>query len=182
MIFTETKLKGAFIVDPEVKNDDRGAFFRTWCKQEFEAHGINAELVQCSGVFNRKKGTLRGMHWQAAPRPEAKLVRVISGAVYDVVADLRLESATYRQWVAVKLDSGNRRMLFVPEGFAHGYVTLADDTELFYQMSEFYSPECARGFRWNDPAFVIDWPDEVRVISERDLKFPDFMANERHCA
>ncbi|MGH8719570.1 MAG: dTDP-4-dehydrorhamnose 3,5-epimerase [Burkholderiales bacterium] len=182
MRFTETRLKGAFLVDPEVKDDDRGAFFRTWCKQEFEAHGLNAELVQCSGVFNRKKGTLRGMHWQAAPRAVAKLVRVIAGAVYDVIADLRPQSTTYRQWFAVELDSGNRRMLFVPEGFAHGYLTLADDTELFYQMSESYSPECARGFRWNDPAFAIDWPDEVRVISERDRKFPDFVANERNFA
>lgn len=182
MIFAETKLKGAFVVDPEFTPDDRGFFFRTWCREEFDTHGLNINLAQCSGVFNKKKGTLRGMHWQAAPREEAKLVRVISGGVYDVIADLRPQSATYLQWIAVELSSENRRMLFVPEGFAHGYLTLTDDTELFYQMSEFYSPECARGFRWNDPALAIDWPDEVRVISERDLNFPDFMANERHLA
>jgi dTDP-4-dehydrorhamnose 3,5-epimerase len=174
MIFTETKLKGVFVVDPEVKHDERGSFFRTWCKQEFKAHGLNAELVQCSGVFNRKKGTLRGMHWQAAPREEAKLIRVISGAVYDVIVDLRPDSATYKKWLPVELDTENLRMLFVPEGFAHGYLTTRDDTELFYQMSEFYSPELARGFRWNDPAFAIQWPEEVRVISERDRSYPDF--------
>ncbi|MGH8717719.1 MAG: dTDP-4-dehydrorhamnose 3,5-epimerase [Burkholderiales bacterium] len=182
MIFTETRLKGAFIVDPELKSDDRGFFFRTWCRQEFNAHGLDVRLAQCSGVFNKKKGTLRGMHWQAAPRAEAKLIRVISGGVYDVIADLRPQSATYLQWVSLELNSDNRRMLFVPTGFAHGYLTLTDDTELFYQMSEIYSPECARGFRWNDPAFAIDWPGEALAISERDLKFPDFMANERHLA
>lgn len=180
MIFTETRLKGAFAVDPEPKHDERGSFFRTWCKHEFEAHGLTSTLVQCSGVFNRKKGTLRGMHYQLAPREEAKLVRVISGAVHDVVADLRPASATYRQWISLELSAENRRMLFVPEGFAHGYLTLADNTELVYQMSEFHAPEFARGFRWDDPVFAIHWPEEVQVISQRDRTYPDF--DERHIA
>lgn len=174
MIFTETRLKGAFVVEPERKNDERGFFFRTWCPREFEAHGLNPKVAQCSGVVNKKKGTLRGMHWQAMPRAEAKLVRVIAGAVYDVIADLRPGSATYRHWLALELDAASRRMLFIPEGFAHGYLTLLDNTELFYQMSEFHSPEHSRGFRWNDPAFAIEWPGEVKVISERDRDYPDF--------
>ena len=174
MIFTEVKLKGAFILDPEFKRDERGAFFRTWCAREFKEHGLPANLAQCSGVFNAKKGTLRGMHWQAAPHEEAKLIRVTSGAVYDVIADVRPASPTYRQWFAVELDAVSRRMLFVPHGFAHGYLTLEDNTELFYQMSEFHAPECARGFRWNDPAFRSEWPDNAHVISTRDRTYPDF--------
>lgn len=174
MIFSETKFKGVFIIDPELKLDERGAFFRTWCAREMEAHGIPSNLAQCSGVYNTKRCTLRGMHWQAAPHEEAKLIRVTSGAVYDVIADVRPASPTYRQWFAVELDAASRRMLFVPHGFAHGYLTLEDNTELFYQMSEFHAPECARGFRWNDPAFRIEWPDNAHVISTRDRTYPDF--------
>jgi dTDP-4-dehydrorhamnose 3,5-epimerase len=174
MIFIETQLKGAFMVDPELKHDERGAFFRTWCQREFEAHGLGSRLVQCSGVYNSKKGTLRGMHWQAAPHEEAKLIRVVAGAVHDVIVDVRPASSTYKHWFSAELNAEGRRMLFVPEGFAHGYLTLEDDTELFYQMSEFHAPECARGFRWNDPAFAIEWPGEITVISERDRAYPDF--------
>ena len=176
MIFTETKLKGACIIEPERLEDERGFFARTWCQREFEAHGLNPRLVQCSISFNKKKGTLRGMHYQAPPYEEARLVRCTGGAIYDVVLDLRPASPTYKKWIAFELTADNRRMLYIPEGFAHGFQTLADNTEIFYQMSEFYHPECATGARWNDPAFAIVWPDDTRVISDRDRQYPDFIS------
>ena len=174
MIFTETILKGAFVIEPERLEDERGFFARTWCQREFEAHGINSKWVQCNISFNKKKGTLRGMHYQAIPFGEAKLVRCTLGATYDVIIDLRPESPTFKQHVAVVLTATNRKMLYVPEGFAQGFLTLEDNTEIFYQMSEFFSAEYARGARWNDPAFGIQWPAEVQIISDRDQNHPDF--------
>ena len=158
MIFRQTKLPGVFEVDIEPRHDDRGFFARCWCREEFEKNGLNSKLVQCSISFNRQRGTLRGMHYQAAPYGEAKLVRCTAGGLYDVVLDLRPEMPTFREWIAVELTPANRKMIYIPEGCAHGFLTLEDDTEVFYQMSEFYHPEAARGVRWNDPAFRIAWP------------------------
>ncbi|TVL99216.1 MAG: dTDP-4-dehydrorhamnose 3,5-epimerase [Candidatus Brocadia sp. WS118] len=174
MIFTETKLNGAYIVEPERVNDERGFFARTWCKQEFKKYVTNLKLVQCNISFNKKKGTLRGMHYQSAPYEEAKLVRCTMGAIYDAIIDLRSDSKTFGQWIAVELTSENRKMLYIPEGVAHGFLTLTDNAEVFYQMSEFYTPEYARGIRWNDPAFTIEWPERVVVISEKDKQYEDF--------
>ncbi len=171
MIFTETKLSGAFVIDPERFEDDRGFFARTWCVREFKTHGLNSRLVQCSVSNNKQKATLRGMHYQAAPHAETKLVRCTKGAIYDVIIDLREDSSTFRQWVAVELTAENRRMLYIPEGFAHGFQTLSDDTEVFYQISEFYHPESARGVRWDDPAFGIEWPLEATIMSEKDSSY-----------
>jgi dTDP-4-dehydrorhamnose 3,5-epimerase len=175
MIFTETMLKGAFVIEPERLEDERGFFARTWCQREFEAHGIHSKWVQCNISFNKKKGTLRGMHYQAAPYEEAKLIRCTLGATCDVIIDLRPDSPTFKQHITELLTAQNRKMLYVPKGFAHGFLTLEDDTEVFYQMSEFYVSECARGVRWNDPAFGIQWPAEVQVISDRDRNHPDFI-------
>jgi dTDP-4-dehydrorhamnose 3,5-epimerase len=172
MIFTETKLKGAFIIDVEPREDERGFFARSWCEEEFQKHGLNPRLVQCNISFNKKCGTLRGMHYQIAPFAEAKVVRCTMGAIYDVIVDLRPDSATFKQWLAVELTADNHRALYIPEDFAHGFQTLADNVEVFYQMSEFYHPECARGARWNDPAFGIEWPVAESVISEKDQTFP----------
>jgi dTDP-4-dehydrorhamnose 3,5-epimerase len=174
VIFTETRLKGAFVIEPEKLEDERGFFARTWCEREFAKHDLNARLAQCSVSFNHKRGTLHGMHYQVAPHEEAKLVRCTKGAIYDVIIDLRPDSPTFTRWIAVDLTSANRRMLYIPEGFAHGFQTLEDNTEVFYQISEFYAPECARGVRWNDPAFGIDWPEGERVISEKDRNYLDF--------
>ncbi len=174
MIFQEIGLKGAYIIDLERSEDERGFFARSWCQRQFEARGLNPRLVQCNVSFNKKKGTLRGMHYQIAPHEEAKLIRCTMGSLYDVIVDLRPGSPTYARHVGVVLSSSNRRMVYIPEGFAHGFLTLADDTEIFYQMSEFFSPEHARGFRWNDPVFNIRWPEEPAVISLRDQQYPDF--------
>lgn len=174
MIFAETGLAGAFVVDVERREDERGFFARSWCRREFAARGLNPELVQCDISFNIRKGTLRGMHYQIAPCEEAKLVRCTRGALCDVIVDLRPGSATFKQHAREVLTAENRRMLYVPEGFAHGFLTLEDATEVFYQMSEYHAPERARGFRWNDPAFGIPWPAEVEVVSERDRSYPDF--------
>lgn len=174
MIFTQTKLKGAFTVEIQRFEDERGFFARTWCRREFEAHGLDPGLVQCNISFNLKAGTLRGMHYQAKPFEEAKLIRCTRGAIHDVIVDLRPDSPTFGKYESCVLTPENRRMLFVPKSFAHGFLTLEDETEVFYQMSEFYSPEHARGFRWNDPRFGIDWPCEINVISERDRSYPDF--------
>jgi dTDP-4-dehydrorhamnose 3,5-epimerase len=176
MIFIETKLKGAFIIELECLTDERGFFARTWCAEEFEAYGLNTRLAQCNISFNAKAGTLRGMHYQVAPHAEAKLVRCTMGAIYDVALDLRADSPTFKQWIGVELTADNRRALYLPEELAHGFQTLADDTEVFYQMSEFYHPECARGVRWNDPAFGIEWPPADRIVSGRDTQFPDFVS------
>lgn len=172
MKFTETRLPGVVVVEIEPTRDERGFFARSWCRREFERHGLNPDLVQCNISFNKKKGTLRGMHYQAEPHQEAKLVRCTRGAIYDVVIDLRPESATYRQWQAVELNAENRCMLYVPSGVAHGFQSLEDDTEVFYQMSEFYHPECARGVRWDDPAFGIRWPLPDPIASEKDRSYP----------
>ncbi len=174
MQFTETIIKGAFVIEPERIEDERGFFARTFCRREFEAHGLNPNLVQCSVSFNRKKGALRGMHYQAAPHQECKLVRCTRGAIHDVIVDLRSESPTCKRWFAVELNAANRLMLYIPEGLAHGFQSLADDSEVFYQISEFYSPGHSRGLRWNDPAFAIDWPIAATIISERDRNHPDF--------
>ena len=176
MIFEETRLQGAYVVDPELRNDSRGFFARTWCVDEFKGHGLNPRLVQCSISFNRSKGTLRGMHYQVAPFEEAKIVRCTMGSICDVIVDLRADSPTFKQHLAVTLSAENRKALYIPEKFAHGFLTLEDHTEVFYQMSEFYSAESARGFRWNDPEFGIRLPVPVAVISERDATYPDFRA------
>jgi dTDP-4-dehydrorhamnose 3,5-epimerase len=174
MIFTETDLKGAFVVEPERLPDERGFFARTWCEREFQAHIGEVRFVQCNISFNIRRGTLRGMHYQASPFEEARLVRCAMGAIYDVIIDLRPNSESFKKWFAIELTAEDRRMLYVPKGFAHGFVTLQDRTEVFYQMSEFFRPEYARGVRWNDPAFSVDWPVEVRVMSQRDRDCPDF--------
>lgn len=171
MLFKETKLKGVFVVEPELIKDERGFFACSWSPDEFEKQGLNPRLMQCNISFNNKRGTLRGMHFQEKPYEEAKLVRCTRGAMYDVAVDLRMDSATRYQWAAIELTADNRRMLFIPEGFAHGYQTLIDDTEIFYQMSETYHPESARGLRWDDPRLGIEWPLEVAVISTRDQEF-----------
>ena len=171
MRFTETGLNGAFLVEIEPVEDERGLFARSWCQKEFATQGLNANLVQCNISFNNKKGTLRGMHFQAEPHPEVKLVRCTMGKVYDVIIDLRPDSATYKQWFAIELSAENRTALYVPQGFAHGFQTLADNTEVYYQMSEVYYPELARGVRYDDPAFSIIWPIDTPILSDRDKGF-----------
>ena len=172
--FVETRLKGAYVIEPERLQDERGFFARTFCQREFEAHGLNPLLVQCSISFNAKKGTLRGMHYQVPPHQETKLVRCTQGAIYDVILDIHPASPTFKQWVAVELTADDRRALYIPAGFAHGFQTLADHTEVLYQMSEFYHPESARGARWDDPAFGITWPLPNPIVSQRDGSY-EFM-------
>jgi dTDP-4-dehydrorhamnose 3,5-epimerase len=172
MIFTETKLRGAYVIEPEQLHDERGFFARTWSAEEFLARQLNVTLVQCNTSGNKRKGTLRGMHFQSAPHEEVKLVRCTAGALYDVIVDLRPNSPTWGQWVGVELTRQNLRMLYIPEGFAHGYQTLADDTDVFYQMSAYYHPESVGGVRWDDPTIAIDWPLDVSVISPRDQMLP----------
>jgi len=174
MRFVETGLEGAVIVEPEPFIDTRGLFARTWCVREFEARGLRPHLVQSSVSFNTRRGTLRGMHYQAPPFAEVKLVRCTRGAILDVIIDLRPDSPTFTRHVAVHLTEDNRHALYIPEGFAHGFQTLDDDSEVFYQMSEFYMPDAARGVRWNDPAFGIEWPLGQPIINERDATYPDF--------
>jgi len=174
MRFIPTPLADAYTIGPEKLEDDRGFFARVWCQKEFAEHNLDTRLVQASISFNKKRGTLRGMHLQVSPFAETKLVRCIQGAIYDVIVDLRPDSATYLNWTSVELTAENRKALYVPKGFAHGFQTLKDNTEILYQMSEFYSPESARGFRWNDPAFNIIWAEEVSVISERDRTYADY--------
>ncbi len=174
MRFTETKLKGAFILDLELREDPRGFFARTFCQKEFEAHGLKPVVAQCNCSFNHKKGTMRGMHYQVPPAAETKLVRCTRGAIYDVIIDLRPESPTYRQWIGVELTEHNRRQLYVPEMFAHGYLTLTDNAEVAYQVGEFYTPGYERGIRYDDPAFQIEWPVAIEVISDKDAAWPAF--------
>jgi dTDP-4-dehydrorhamnose 3,5-epimerase len=174
VIFTQTRLAGALVIDPEPHADDRGFFARTFCAREFAEHGLTTTLVQCNVSLNHHQGTLRGMHWQAPPHEEAKLIRCTRGAIHDVIVDLRPGSPTLGEHIGVELTADNRRMLYVPEGFAHGFVTREDDTEVFYQMSAFYEPGAARGMRYDDPAVGIRWPGEVRVVSERDRAWPDW--------
>ncbi len=174
MRFIETQLEGAYIIEPEHLEDERGFFARSFCQKEFEEHGLNSKVVQCNISYNKRKGTLRGMHYQAPPKAEAKLVRCTHGSIYDVIIDLRHDSSTYCQWIAVELNAGNFRMLYIPESFAHGYQTLEDNTELFYQMSEYYHPKFARGIRWDDPAFGIIWHLPEPIISNKDMSYNDF--------
>jgi dTDP-4-dehydrorhamnose 3,5-epimerase len=174
MIFAETQINGVHVVELEPIRDDRGFFSRVWCRQEFADRGLNPDLVQCSISFNFRKGTLRGMHLQARPHREAKTVRCTNGAIYDVVIDLRRDSPTFMQWTAVELSAANRKMLYIPEGLAHGFLTLADNSEVFYQMSDYFAAESGRGVRWNDPHFRIHWPIPVEVISPKDQNWADF--------
>lgn len=174
MLFRETKLAGAFVIEMEQHEDERGFFARSWCQKEFAQHGLNARTVQCNVSFNKVKGTLRGMHYQVSPCQEAKVVRCTRGSIYDVIIDLRPESKTYKEHISEVLSGDNYKALYVPEGFAHGFQTLDDNSEVYYQMSEFYSPENQRGLRYDDPAFDIHWPMTAAVISERDRKYPDF--------
>jgi dTDP-4-dehydrorhamnose 3,5-epimerase len=174
MLFAETTLKGAFIIDLKRIEDERGFFARSFCQEEFRAHGLKSDVAQCNVSFNKRKGTLRGMHLQVSPAAEAKLVRCTREAVHDVIVDLRPESPTYCKWIAVRLTEDDARALYIPEGFAHGFQTLRDSTELFYQMFTFYAPDWQRGVRWDDPAFGIDWPIPHPIISERDRGYPMF--------
>lgn len=174
MRFVPTPLRGAYLIEPEPIPDERGFFARTWCRNEFANLGLNPNLVQCNISYNKARGTLRGMHYQKAPHQEAKLVRCTQGGIYDAIVDLREDSETYTQWFGAELTAENRNALYVPEGCAHGFITLRDDTEVLYQMAEFFHAECAAGARWNDPAFGIQWPGAVMVISERDRNYPDF--------
>jgi dTDP-4-dehydrorhamnose 3,5-epimerase len=173
MLFRDTSLAGAFVLEMDLKKDERGFFARTFCEDEFRAHGLVTRSVQCNVSFNAKRGTLRGMHYQIKPHEEAKLIRVTKGAIQDVIVDIRPDSPTYLKWIAVELNEENRRMLYVPAGFAHGFQTLADNTEVFYQMFAFFHADCARGLRWDDPALKIDWPAiDQRIISKKDLDYP----------
>jgi dTDP-4-dehydrorhamnose 3,5-epimerase len=178
VIFTQTQLPGVMLIEPERLEDARGFFARTWCVREMARQGLASRLVQCSISFNPHKGTLRGMHYQTAPHEEAKLVRCTMGAVYDVIVDLRPDSPTFEHWISTELTAKNRHMVYVPTGCAHGFLTLTDDTELFYQTSEFYAPQSAKGVRWNDARFGIQWPGKVRIISERDQNYPDFSSTQ----
>jgi dTDP-4-dehydrorhamnose 3,5-epimerase len=176
VIFKSTDLPGAFLIEPDRRADVRGYFARTYCEKEFVDQGLDPSVSQCSVSFNHRKGTLRGMHYQLAPFEEVKVVRCNRGSIYDVIIDLRPDSASYKKWFAAQLDEENGKMLYIPKGFAHGFQTLADDTEVFYQMSQVFSPDHARGVRWNDPAFSIVWPEEEeRIILDRDRKYPDFV-------
>lgn len=174
MIFEELEVVGAYLLKPERHEDARGFFARTFCRRELEELGLEASVAQCNVSFNHRRGTVRGMHYQAPPSEEVKLVRCTRGAIHDVIVDLRPGSASFKRHAAVELDAERRASLYVPAGVAHGFQTLTDDSEVFYQMSEFYDPESSRGVRWNDPSFRISWPREITVISERDLAFPDW--------
>lgn len=177
MQFHETQIPGAYVIELDRIEDDRGFFARSWCRDEFAARGLNPNVVQCNVSFNKRRGTLRGMHYQAAPHEEAKLVRCTRGAIYDVILDLRPDSPAFKQWVAVELSADNRRMLFLPEGLAHGFQSLCDETEVFYQMSAYYHPDATRGVRWDDPAFGIAWPLADPLLSCRDRSYLDFVPN-----
>jgi dTDP-4-dehydrorhamnose 3,5-epimerase len=174
MIWRETELPGAFVIETEPIEDERGWFARIYDESEFAERGLSSRFVQSSAAFNKEWGTLRGMHFQAEPHAEAKLVRCIRGAVHDVIVDLRPGSSTFKRWAAVELTAEGGRMLYVPEGLAHGYLTLEDETETLYMISAPYSPGSARGVRWDDPAFGIEWPHDPRVMSDKDKAWPDF--------
>lgn len=174
MIFNETELNDAYVIDLNKFEDERGFFARAFCVNEFEEVGIDFPVVQANVSYNRYKHTLRGMHYQQQPYGEAKLIRCTRGAIFDAIIDVRPDSSTYMGWTGVELTGDNYRMLYVPEGFAHGFMTLADDTEVTYQVSEFYTPSAEKGIRWNDSTFDIDWPAEPEIISEKDKSWPDF--------
>lgn len=174
MRFVPTSLAGAYLIEPEPIEDERGFFARTFCAEEFTRHGLVTDVAQCSVSFNRIKGTLRGMHYQAAPHGEVKLVRCTMGTIYDVLVDLRPSSETYLRWTAHELSAENRQQLYVPEGVAHGFLTLADDTEVHYQISTTHEPAAARGVKWDDPAFAVTWPFAPVIMSARDAGYLDF--------
>jgi dTDP-4-dehydrorhamnose 3,5-epimerase len=174
MIFRETPLPGAWVLTPERFEDDRGFFARTFCRRDFETRGLDPDVAQCSVSYNHRRGTLRGLHFQTAPHEEVKLVRVTRGAVWDVIVDLRPDSPAFRQHFSVALSAEEGNQLYIPQGMAHGFQTLEDETEVFYQISAFYAPEAARGYRWDDPAFAIPWPEPVTVMSEKDRNLPLF--------
>ncbi len=175
MRFTETTVRGAYLIDPERRGDERGFFTRLWCRDEFAERGLTADFVQCNDSFSARRGTLRGLHYQDAPYGEVKLVRCVRGAVFDVLVDLRRESPTYTRWFGTELTADSRRMLYVPEGCAHGYLTLQDDSEVVYPVSRLYRPEAERGIRWNDPQFSIEWPiKESLTLSPKDQQWPDY--------
>jgi dTDP-4-dehydrorhamnose 3,5-epimerase len=175
MFFNETRLNGSFIIRVQKLTDDRGFFCRAWCKEEFTETGLKVNFVQHNIGFSNKKRTLRGLHYQLAPHQEVKLVRCTRGAVYNVIVDLRPNSPTYKEWLGIELSADNHTMIYVPEGFANGYQTLTDNAEICYQTTAFFSPECARGLRYNDPTFNIEWPLEVESISEQDRRWPDYL-------
>jgi len=177
--FSPTSLSGAFLIDIQRLEDERGWFARTFCADEFAEHGLPTHLVQASMSLTRRAGTLRGMHYQLAPHAEDKLVRCVQGAIWDCIVDLRAESPTYCRWFGAELSAANGRMMLVPKGFAHGFVTLADDAAVSYHMSAFYAPESQRGARWNDPAFGIEWPVPVLDMSDRDRQWPAFSKEAR---
>jgi dTDP-4-dehydrorhamnose 3,5-epimerase len=172
MIFTETKLKGAYLINLKRLEDERGFFARTFCQQEFKEYGLNSEIAQTNISYNKKRGTLRGLHMQLPPHEESKLIKCNRGAIYDIIVDLRKNSKTFLRWIGAELTSENHQMIYVPEGFAHGFITLEDNTEVNYQMNQFYAPGYEKGYRWNDPAFDIVWPIEPVVIAEKDKNFP----------
>jgi dTDP-4-dehydrorhamnose 3,5-epimerase len=177
MIFTETALNGVFLIDPEPVRDERGMFTRTWCQREFEAHGLSISWVQSSISVNTQKGTMRGLHYQSAPNEEVKLVRCTAGVIYDVIVDLRPASATYCHYVGITLSADNRRAVYIPKCCAHGFLTLEQNSEVSYHMSEFHVQASARGYRWDDPAFKIAWPAPILVMSEKDRTWPAFYNN-----
>jgi len=174
MIFHRTALQDAYLIEIQKREDDRGYFARTMCRTEFAEHGLATDFVQTNHSYNRRRGTLRGMHFQRSPHAEAKLVRCVRGAIYDVIVDLRPQSPTYLQWQGFELTPENGHLLYVPEGFAHGFQTLVDDTDVTYQVSHSYTPTAEGGVRYNDPAFGIVWPEEVTVVSPKDASWPDF--------
>ena len=174
MIFRETPLPGAWVLEPERFEDERGFFARTWCRRDFAERGLDPDIAQCSVSYNHRKGTLRGLHFQIAPHEEVKLVRVTRGAVWDVIVDVRPDSPTFRNYFGVTLSAAAGNALYIPQGMAHGFQTLEDGTEVFYQISAFYAPEAARGYRWDDPSFAIPWPEPPSVISEKDRNLPFF--------
>lgn len=180
MKFFETNLKGSYVIEPEPSLDERGFFARSWDVNEFKKIGLNSNIVQTSISFNKLKGTVRGMHYQIKPYEETKLVRCTKGSVFEVLLDLRPNSKTFLEWTSVKLTSDNYKMIYAPEGFALGFQTLENNTELIYQMSQFYSPEFQRGIKWNDTYFDIKWPLKMTVISNRDTTFPDFKIDRIH--
>lgn len=175
MIFTETKLKGAFVIDVERREDERGFFGRAWCKKEFEAQGLNSDAVQANISFNKKKGTLRGMHYQSAPFSENKIVQCTSGSLYDVIIDIRTDSPSFKQWVGVELTAESFRIIYVPKGFAHGFITLEDNTAVHYWVTQYHTPASEAGIRFDDPMFNIEWPLAPVLVSEKDRVHAPFV-------
>lgn len=180
MIFSETKLKGAYLVEIKKLEDERGFFGRAWCREEFEEAGLNADIRQINTSYTVKKGTIRGMHYQVDPYQETKFIRCTRGRIYDVIIDLRPDSPTFMEWIGHELSAENLKMVYVPENFAHGIVSLEDHSEIYYPVTQFYTPGSERGIRYNDPAFNIDWPVEITLVSEKDLSHPDFDINNFH--